>query len=51
MRETKKAARPKCSIDGCIGNEFRSYELCDKHNRKRNEDAKAKMKVATDGNF
>ena len=42
MRETKKAARPKCSIDGC---------LCDKHNRKRNEDAKAKMKVATDGNF
>ncbi len=51
MREAKKAARPKCSIYGCGGNEFRSYGLFIKHYRKSVEDAKAKMKVATDGNF
>jgi hypothetical protein len=51
MREAKKAAAPKCRINGCGGNEFRSYGLCGKHYRKRNEDAKAEMKVATDGNF
>jgi hypothetical protein len=51
MREAKKAARQKCSIDGCIGNEIRSYRLCDKHDRKSVENAKAKMKVANDGNF
>jgi hypothetical protein len=51
MRKEKKAARPKCRIDGCGGNEFRSYGLRDKHYRKRNNDAKAEMKVATDGNF
>ena len=51
IREAKKAASPKCRIDGCIGNEFRSYGLCVKHYLKRNEDAKAEMKVATDGNF
>jgi hypothetical protein len=51
MREEKKAASPKCRIDGCGGNECRSYGLCQKHYRKRNEDAKAEMKVATDGNF
>jgi hypothetical protein len=51
MREAKKAARPKCSIYGCGGNEVRSYGLGIKHYRKRVEDAKAKMKVATDGNF
>ena len=28
MREEKKAARPKCTIDGCIGNKFKSYGLC-----------------------
>ncbi len=27
MREEKKAARPKCRIDGCGGNELRSYGL------------------------
>jgi hypothetical protein len=51
MREEKKAAIPKCRIDGCGGNEVRSYRLCEKHYRKRNEDAKAKLKVATDGKF
>ena len=51
IREEKKAARPKCRIDGCRGNQFRSYGLCKKHYRKRNKDAKAEMKVATDGNF
>jgi hypothetical protein len=51
MREAKKAAVPKCSIYGCEGNELRSYGLCDKHYRKRNEDTMAKMKVANDGNF
>ena len=51
MREEKKAARPKCTINGCGGNEFRSYGLCDKHYKKSVKDAKAKMKVATDGNF
>jgi hypothetical protein len=51
MRKEKKAARPKCRIDGCGGNEYRSYGLCVKHYWKRNEDAKAEMKVATDGNF
>jgi hypothetical protein len=45
MRKEKKAARPKCRIDGCGGNECRSYGLCQKHYRKRNEDAKAEMKV------
>jgi hypothetical protein len=50
-RETKKAEKPKCRIDGCGVNEFRSYGLCDKHYRKRNKDAKAEMKVATDSNF
>jgi hypothetical protein len=51
MRKEKKAARSKCRIDGCGGNECRSYGLCVKHYRKRNEDAKAEMKVETDGNF
>ena len=40
MREAKKAAVPKCSIDGCGGNELRSYGLCNKHYRKSVEDAK-----------
>ena len=53
MREEKKAAIPKCRIDGCRGIELRSYGLCQTHYRKRNKDAKAKaeMKVATDSNF
>jgi len=51
MRERKKAALSKCSIDGCRGNEFRSYGFCGKHYNKSVEDAKAKMKVATDNNF
>jgi hypothetical protein len=51
MREEKKAAIPKCRIDGCGGNELRSYGLCQTHYRKRNKDAKAEMKVATDSNF
>ena len=51
MREEKKAARPKCTIDGCGDNEFRSYGLCSKQYKKSVEDDKAKMKVATDGNF
>ena len=51
MREAKKAAVPKCCIDGCEGNELRSYGLCNKRYRKSVEDAKAKKKVASDGNF
>ena len=51
MREAKKAAVTKCIIYGCGGNELRSYRLCGKQYRKSVEDAKAKMKVATDGNF
>jgi hypothetical protein len=52
MREAKKAAIPKCRINGCGGNELRSYGLCKKHYKKSIEDAKAKMKVvATDGNY
>ena len=51
MREGKKATVSKCSIDGCRGNEFRSYGLCGKHYKKSVEEVKAKMKVATDGNF
>ena len=31
MREAKKAAEPKCTIDGCGRNEYRSYGLCNKH--------------------
>ena len=42
IREEKKAARPKCTINGCGGNELRSYELCSKHYRKSVKDAKAK---------
>jgi hypothetical protein len=49
MREGKKAVVPKFSIYGC--GELRSYGLCDKHYWKRVKGAKAKMKVATDGNF
>ena len=51
MREEKKAARSKCTIDGCGGIEVRSYGLCGKHYKKSVEEVKAKMKVATDGNF
>ena len=51
MREANKAALPKCSIYGCGGNELRAYGLCRKHYRKNVKDAKAKIKVATDGNF
>jgi hypothetical protein len=51
MREAKKAAKPKCTIDGCGRSELRSYGLCDKHYKERNEEAKAEMKVPTDGNF
>ncbi len=42
MREQEKAARPKCTIKGCVGNEFKSYELCRKLYKKSAEDAKAK---------
>jgi hypothetical protein len=42
MREEKKAARPKCTINGCVRNELRSYKLCSKHYEKNVEDAKAK---------
>ena len=28
MREAKKAEKSKCRINGCGGNEFRSYRLC-----------------------
>ena len=41
MREEKKAARPKCKIDGCGGNELRSYGLCENHYKKSFEEAKA----------
>jgi hypothetical protein len=41
MREEKKAARPKCIIDGCGGNELRSYGLFKKHYKQSIEDAKA----------
>jgi hypothetical protein len=51
MREEKKAAIPECRIDGCRGNEFRLYGLCQAHYRKINTDAKAEVKVETDGNF
>ena len=51
MREEKKAARSKCTIDRCGGIEVRSYGLCGKHYKKSVEEVKAKMKVATDGNF
>ncbi len=51
MRKEKKAARPKCRIDGCGGIELRSFGMCVKHYLKRNEDTKAEMNVATDGNF
>jgi hypothetical protein len=50
-REAKKAAKPKCTIDGCGRSELRSYGLCEKHYKERNEEAKAEMKVPTDGNF
>ena len=31
MREAKKAAEPKCTIDGCRRTEYRSCRLCSKH--------------------
>jgi hypothetical protein len=48
MREAKKAEKSKCRINGCGGNEFRSYGLCQTHYRKRNTDAKAEVKVSTE---
>ena len=44
MREAKKAAVPTSIIDGCRGNEVRSYGLCQKH-YKQSERAKAEMKL------
>ena len=39
MREAKKSAEPKCTIDGCRGNDYRSYRLC----KKKSKEAKAKI--------
>jgi hypothetical protein len=42
IRAAKKAARPKCTINGCRLNELRSYGLCEKHYKDSVKDAKAK---------
>ncbi len=48
MREEEKAARPKCTINGCGGNEY-SYGLCVNHYGKSKKDAKAKKTMTEIG--